>query len=244
VGRPAIVGHLTAIVHHNVAVFQELRTGSPIVLAAWYASDGKLIRRIGDFGNQPLSVPGRQQLINILTVLRRPQTTADLHSHTIAEILRRPRGFAFGQGAIDKPLVRLVGTTPWRVPVYLIPYEPAPAGQHNPSSLRQRSSHVEGIWLESEGGSCCYTATDIENGHAINEGGFGPLNGPSQTRLIMLVPDGVARVEFRFHSPSLRRTVGVHNNIAAGVFQRPCCHGLERTVWYAANGRVVVQRAP
>jgi hypothetical protein len=250
--RPTIVGHLTAIVHNNIAVFQQPKTGSPIVLAAWYAADGTLIKRIGNFGKRGADTErlvrelraGRQQLIDILAVLRRPQTHADLHSHTIAEILKRPRGSTFGQGPIDKPLVRLLGTTPWRVPVYLIPYEPAPTGQRGSAPLRQRQSRTEGIWLESQGGSCCYTATDIENGRAIDEGGFGPLNGPSQTRLIMLVPDGVSRVEFRFHTPSLQRTIDVHNTIAAAEFQRPCCHGLERTIWYAANGQVVPQRAP
>jgi hypothetical protein len=251
--RPTIVGHLTAIVHNNIAVFQQSKIGSPIVLAAWYAADGTLIKRIGNFGNRrngndrlirELSRPGRQQLINILAVLRRPQSYADLHSHTITEILKRPRGSMFGQGAVDEPLVRLVGTTPWRVPVYLIPYEPAPASQSGSALLRQRPSSTEGIWLESQGGSCCYTATDIENGKAINEGGFGPLSGPSQTRLIMLVPDGVSRVEFRFHTPHLRRSVPVHDNIADAEFQGLCCHGLERTVWYAANGHVVPQRAP
>jgi hypothetical protein len=88
------------------------------------------------------------------------------------------------------------------------------------------------------------TATDIESGKAIDEGGFGPLAGPSQTRLIMLVPDGVSRVEFRFQTPSLRRTINDNNNIAAAEFQRPCCHGLERTIWYATNGHIVPQRAP
>jgi hypothetical protein len=253
VSRPTIVGHLTAIVHNNIAVFQQSKIGSPIVLAAWYAADGGLIKRIGNFGKRggdrerlirELSRAGRQQLIDILAVLRRPQTYADLHSHTIAEILKRPRGSTFGQGPIDRPLVRLLGTTPWRVPVYLIPYEPAPTGQPGSAPLGQRPSRTEGIWLESQGGSCCYTAADIGNGKAIDEGGFGPLNGPSQTRLIMLVPDGVSRVEFRFHTPSVRRTVNVHNNIAAAEFQRPCCHGLERTIWYAANGQVVPQRAP
>jgi hypothetical protein len=104
-------------------------------------------------------------------------------------------------------------------------------------------SRAEGVMIESGGGSCCYTAADTEAGGAFNEGGESPLlTGKSQTQLIMLVPDGVARVSFRWHSPRLSVTVRVHDNFAAVRIYRACCNGIEHTIWYAADGRVIPQR--
>ncbi len=49
---PRFSGQTTAIVHGNVAVFQT-REGPSVVYAAWYAANGHLIKRIGDWTATP-----------------------------------------------------------------------------------------------------------------------------------------------------------------------------------------------
>jgi hypothetical protein len=46
---PRFSGHVTAIVHGNVATFEDRLGGAHLVFARWYAADGHLIRRIGDW---------------------------------------------------------------------------------------------------------------------------------------------------------------------------------------------------
>jgi hypothetical protein len=242
--QQAFVGRLTATVHGNVAAFSTTSRDTSFVFAAWYAADGRLIKRVGDWSAAIEFTPGREQLIDVLAVLRRPQTSADLHSGDIPAILRR--GSTPFSRSVDTRLVRRAGVTAWGAPLLLIPFLPATAAQRRRSSFaRTAESKLEGIWINSGGGSCCYTAANVEAGNAMNEGGVGSLiTGKHQTRLIMLVPDGVARVEFRWHSPRLDVTARVHDNVASVAANRPCCHGIERTIWYSADGRVIRQRSP
>lgn len=102
-----------------------LAIAAVILLAGHGHRDGQQTARTG-------AVPGRQQLIEMLGVLRRPQDHADLHSFFIARLLRRYRqgDDEFGRpGEPDIPLIRRAATTPWGTGIFLIPMSPPPHGE-------------------------------------------------------------------------------------------------------------------
>ncbi|MGO9750976.1 MAG: hypothetical protein ACLP8S_14975 [Solirubrobacteraceae bacterium] len=69
------------------------------------------------------AVPGRQQLIDVLAVLRRPQTKADLDPRLLSWLERTRPGEAL-RGTPDRPLIRLATVTPWGEKVLLVPMKP------------------------------------------------------------------------------------------------------------------------
>jgi hypothetical protein len=160
------------------------------------------------------AVPGRQQLIDTLGVLRRPQTPADLNSPAIVRFLQRYRGGhappdLAAQGTPDIPLIRRATVTPWGAGVFLIPMKPASAQAI--ADLRRQSPGfpagfferpgLRGERLEVQvgfGGGCCSTAADIEAGYELTTEGAGRAfaGGSTGSRLTLIVPDGVARVVF------------------------------------------------
>jgi hypothetical protein len=198
------------------------------------------------------TVPGRQQLIDTLAVLRRPQTRADLN------------GRGAGPGLItalgvepDTPLVRLATVTPWGARVYLTPMRPGKA-QRKPHGVRFPSRltiNQEGLSLiVGNAGSCCSTATDIESRGEMMWGGAGRsfAGGSTESRFTLVVPDGVAKVEFYFpaqaipaggpvYRHSLAVTVPVRNNVAAVQVDRQCCAAQPAMIWYDANGAAIKQ---
>ena len=212
----------------------------------------------------------RQQLIDTLGVLRRPQTYADLNSPGIARFLSRYS--AVGQappllmaaGTPDLPLIRRAATTPWGTGVFVIPMKPVTGGSlaalkarypNFPTSLFGQRRRGEGIDLEVDsGGGCCSSAADIKAGHDLTTDGAGRsfAGGSTQTRLILLVSDGVAKVQFvlprqpsrsspgsPIYARPLRVTVPVHGNVAAVQVNRECCAGAVPMIWYAADGHVI-----
>jgi hypothetical protein len=186
------------------------------------------------------TIPGRQQLIDILGVLRRPQTSADLH----APLLQHPA--RFGAGVPDMSLVRRAAVTPWGAAVYLIPVKP-------PTGARA----TEGINLfVGSGGECCATSADIQayGELAIDRAGRSFAGGSTQARLAVIVPDGVVRVEFVFprqpdpvdlggpiYRGELVVAARVHDNLAAVQVDRECCGGDVPMIWQGADGRVIKQ---
>ena len=172
-------------------------------------------------------------LTRMLAVLRRPASPAD---RAVESVLR-------GQN-VDLSLVRLAAVTPWGGQVVL-----APESGHPDDAL--------GIYVMSSsgfGGSRA-TADQIEAGQAwTGEGsGVGPSGRWRGIRLIVAVPDGVAKVAFllepeqRFGSrwtayaplhPSTV-TVPVHNNIAFVQVKQYCCGELPVMRWYAPDGKLI-----
>jgi len=178
------------------------------------------------------AVPGRQQLIDSLGVLRRSQTPADLR---ILSQLTPPPSFF---GTPDRSLIRFATTTPWGERLYFVPLSARTAGRR-----------VEQLSIFStQGGGGASTAAEIEAGQEIGTEGGGGIRG---TRITVVVPDGVARVAFvlpRQPSPgqygapiyphSLTATAAVHGNVAAVQIDRQS--GIPfPMIWYAADGQVV-----
>jgi hypothetical protein len=186
------------------------------------------------------SVPGRQALIDILAPLRRAQTPADLRLRGLS--LLEGQAQAFGLGRVDVPLVRYAGTTPWGERLFIVPFLPS-AGRHD-----------ETVGLESAGGGGGGIDAAGLAAHGVDESegaGRSFAGGSTKSRLIVLVPDGVARVEFvlsrqpngnQYGAPTYARvqtvTVGVHGNLAAVQVDRGCC-GASGMIWYRADGSVI-----
>jgi hypothetical protein len=210
----------------------------------------------------------REQLIRILGVLRRPQTYADLHSPDIARFLALYRSgqappFFAGGGTPDVPLIRRAATTPWGTGVFVIPMKPPTAASLAALKARYPNFPInqlaqlrgEGIDLEiGSGGGCCSTAAHIQAGHDMTTEGAGRsfAGGSTQTRLVLLVPDGVAKVQFVLprqpsrNSPgspiyptALRVTVPVHGNVAAVQVKRELDGGGVPMIWYNPDGQVI-----
>src|SRR6202035_5625902 len=113
----------------------------------------------------------------------------------------------------------------------------------------------EGIDLEvGSGGGCCASAANIAAGHDMTTEGAGRsfAGGSTQTRLVLLVPDGVAKVEFvlprqpsrnspgsPIYATTQRITVPVHGNVAAVQIKRECCAAGVPMIWYGADGHVI-----
>jgi hypothetical protein len=197
---------------------------------------------------------GRQQLIDILAPLQRAQTKADLGLKPLPHLLF--------EGAPDRPLIRFATTTPWGEKLYLVPMRPPTAkalhsiGLHLPAKLlAQLIGRDERLGVFSPGGGGGGAdAASIEAGHAIQIDGAGHsfAGGSTETRFILVVPDGVAQVEFVLprqprpgqpgvpvyrHSSTV--TVTVHDNIAAVQVDREFDGAEPLMVWYAADGQVI-----
>ena len=203
----------------------------------------------------------RQQLIDIIGALRRPQTKADLSLSILSSLEKPP--LVLLRGKPDLPLVRLATTTPWGEKLYFVPMKPPTArqlaslGQRliSPKLIASLRSRGETLGLfSSQGGGGGGGAASIEGGYGLQTQGAGHsfAGGSTQTRLILVVPDGVARVQFvlpRQSSPgtngapiyrrSLTVTAVVHDNIAAVQVNRQTDGGSVPMIWYSSDGRVI-----
>jgi hypothetical protein len=207
------------------------------------------------------SIPGRQQLIDILAVLRRPQVPSDLNLHNLPFLSGGGLILAL-EGTPDLPLIRYATTTPWGEKVYFVPMKPVTAAElkaaidrfHGPPKLVSRiRSRGETLGVYSgDGGGGGSTAASIEAGEGMEIDGAGRsfAGGSTQTRYILVVPDGVARVEFYFpaeaipaggpvYHHALAVTIPVRGNVAAVQVNRECCAGEPAVIWYGADGSVI-----
>jgi hypothetical protein len=209
----------------------------------------------------PGATPGRQQLIGMLGVLRRPQTEADIDRGLLNSITRRVHQ-GLPQGAPDVPLMRLVITS-WGEKLYLIPMKP-------PSN-----SALRGIWQKTSGPRMplrrFIAAHDMETLGLFTSNGGGGGNQTSANiqylgsdaftgrpaqrgyqYLIRVVPDDVTKVVFvvRGHlghlepgipanPPPTTVTATVHNNIAAARSIRKGPGGSFEAIWYGTHDQVL-----
>lgn len=219
--RRGSMGAFAAVVLTGVAVV--------VALGALMSLHGHAPARHASTSHPAAAVPGRRELIDILGVLRRPQTKADL-SPWVQQALR---GGPFG--APDVALIRRVGVTPWGSGIVLIPTKPS-AGRF-PFPARTQ----EGIDLEVDGGGgCCATASIIEASGDMSIDGAGRAfaGGSTQTRFTVLVPDGVATVQFLMpHPPD--PVARVQGNVAAVQVSQGCCTGGVPMIWRTANGQLI-----
>jgi hypothetical protein len=188
--------------------------------------------------SQASSGSGRQALLDMLGVLRRPQTAVDRKVFSQS-------GLASGDvrffGSVDAASARVATITAWGSRVLLV--------------LTDLDRQERLIVWQDHGGGAGGTAAVIRAGREVETQGWGATyaGGSTGVRADVVVPDGVARVSFVLaqsagagtsgpsYSRPLRLSVRVHGNIAAFEARRSCCEGAVPMIWYAADGRVIRQ---
>jgi hypothetical protein len=192
------------------------------------------------------AIPGRQQLVNILGVLRRPQTQAD--RSIIPEVYRH---LYSADKHVDTSLVRFATVTPWGERVYLVPslpfsgraltrLGPAPPGGEGV---------VETLSAYDDGGFDLFgSAAEIAARGGLGARGSRQGPGASTTRWIGLVPDGVAFVRLqvlggRPARPGENFTAAVSNNVwalqARMVYRGTFLIGAIAVRWYTRGGGLI-----
>jgi len=173
------------------------------------------------------AVSGRQQLVDVVAVLRRPQTSADLHSPAIARLLSTYHGrLEPGWGAPDRPLIRRAIMTPWGQGVFLIPVKPA--GGRGQEGL---------AWATGGFIDCCATAADVKRFGEVNNAG--QVNGRTGRRggaidrFVAGVPDGVAKVQLG------QLVMPVHANVAAAQANGNLVGATPVMLWFGPDGNVI-----
>lgn len=178
----------------------------------------------------------RQQLIQMLGVLRRPQTKADLAPTFVhGGLLTMPAGSArrLGYPKLDRGLLRVVKIPAWHAKVGIEPatWQPSPSSPHRSEGIALE------LWIGSKptippssdvGTGPRPTSIDAFRAHGLALAGI--VRGKNLMDGVTLVPDGVARVTLRpirlgkvpvRVDPSRfgATTATVHANVAA--FQLP-----------------------
>jgi hypothetical protein len=168
----------------------------------------------------------KRALLGELAILRRPQRSSDLDSTVLKHALRP---FGYGK-TLDRALIRRA-TTASGQHVFLIPVE--------------HSSNVgpgsPGLLIVGAGGAgCCASAGRIAAGQAWTTSG--PPN-----RLLLIVPDGVARLRVtlrtgpeRSHPPAVSGRVRDNAIVLAIPFAAETLSG-DPVTWYGPTGRVLKQ---
>lgn len=203
-----------------------------------------------------------QQLVDILAVLRRPQTTADRMIPD--QILGGTPVSEVNVGTPDLPLARLATITPWGQRVFIAPMKPLTTSQlaqlkHRYPGLGpvlRRPARTVSLGLFGANDASFASVADIEAGHeSIFEGRNSILGlaGPGPPiRVVILIPDGVANIELvlprqaypgaiAYPAPE-RITVPVHDNIAAFETDRYIDQdhwSRIGMIWYAPSGAVL-----
>jgi hypothetical protein len=174
-------GRLTLAVGASFSIL--VGVGAVILL-----SSGGQTPRTSVLARPPAGATRTQALIDILAVLRRPQAAGDRNAPrpfgrlpSVEDVLGTP---------IDS-LSRLASVAPWGVKAYLVPYAPPTARQIRRLPARVRSEIRRtargGLAVIAGHGACCLSAATIEAGHGV-------LFQADHDRLVVVVPDGVARV--------------------------------------------------
>ncbi len=207
-----------------VGVAMALGIGAVVVLHSGHRPGGR-----APAARRALPLPGRG-LVGILGVLRRPQTPADRDlGSALTGIVHHSR--------VATPvmsLIRVATVTRDGQKVVLVPMRPQhggwPPGPRGTGST-PGSSGLR-LALLAGGGGCCLTPAEIDAGQAWSSYGSGSGN-----YVVLVVPDGVARVRVAFSHPI---TAPVHDNVA--VFTVPEAvenPGIYNMTWYGMSGAVV-----
>ncbi|MGH2893265.1 MAG: hypothetical protein ACRDPM_08350 [Solirubrobacteraceae bacterium] len=213
-----------------------------------------------------------QRLVGILGVLRRPQTSAD---RGLPDSSRGRPGDAFS-AAINEArsgtpvlrLARLATVAPWGQKIFIDPMTPLTAAraatlEHQYPQLRTalqqlRQSEPHTVTLALFGGreTSLGSVADIEQGNQTTVQGPNGILGldgfAPPLRVVMVIPDGVAKISFRLprqaypgaiaYPAAQTFTVPVHNNIAAFQTDRYIDEdhwSKIGMIWYAPSGAIV-----
>ena len=188
-------------------------------------------------------------VVGIVGVLRHPQTRSDLDRRALEQISLASGSRARAWwGTPVRSLIRLATVTPWGDKVFLAAFRPPSRASFERVSARlgfsaalrrrdlnrlTRLGYAVGIVVLGKGGSCCESVASIEAGAAALQ------SGPSPNTVVLLVPDGVAKVTLQLNPPV---TATVRDNVAAFVVRQHVENlSLGKMIWYGPTG-VIVKR--
>ena len=168
-----------------------------------------------------------------LDVFARPQTAADR-----AAFMRQRAELDPGS---ELGSARVAETAPWGSQILLVLR--ARQGQ-SVSANRTRGS---ALFLLNWGQAATGTVQAQVSGGYVTESHAGGASFPPPgitakriaTRIVVIVPNDVARVRFAYPEGGPAQTVTVHGNIAAAQFPQPCCVIEPEMTWYSAKGSVL-----
>lgn len=210
------------------------------------------------------SAASLRQLVDILGVLRRPQTAADRSPSLLSQFARGLRLALVGTP--DAALMRYAMTTPWGERLYVVPMNPPSARQIESFARRVPGARAQLVQmarrrpetlmvLNSDGSAGgAGDAATIEQGQGIGTEGAGRsfAGGSTATRITVVVPDGVAKVTFVFprqpepgqpgapiYTHSLSVVAPVHDNVVAVQVDREVMAAAFPMIWYGPRGQVV-----
>ncbi len=167
-------------------------------------------------GRQALPSASRG-LVGILGVLRRPQTAADRAA--IPAALQIVRTFRSGLATPVRSLIRVAGVSPEGAQIVLVP-------------VRGPNGGGLQLALIGDGAGCCTTPAQI-----VDAGAWSSSGSSSGNDVMIVVPDGVARVSVAFAYPV---TAAVHDNVAAFSVPTPVENlSTYPMTWFGTSGQVV-----
>lgn len=253
---------LTVPVQHNVATLRVPpggADGSGAAWITWYGPNGRVVSRFQDrIWGPPVTAVDNTLSVSplgaILAVLRRPQTAADRALPTLARDrgLSAPRTEAV-MGVPDRAGARLAGVTPWGARVFLMPFlvptqrqiDLLPASERAAARRRWRQGPALGIFTTNGGGGN-YSVGNIQRGQAmIRDGGNAAPGRPRRLRIILVVPDGISRVELSIERARGARprwafeTVRVRDNVATVAAADASLDNPKSMTWFGPNGQPV-----
>jgi len=199
----------------------------------------------------PASVP--PDLAGTLEILRRPPEPSDRSpaAQKAAQNLRAPFVIAAGS-------VRAIGLTPLGESAFVAYVKSDPRTIPQGINLRPGDEKLDGIYVLASGPygglgqDGPYPLADIKRGTAFGIKEL-PSVGPEADRLeveqpaaaqagrtiTIVVPDGVAQVEFQFRDGTTERHA-VHDNVVLDILQAGDAAGPPKAItWFSANGSVL-----
>jgi hypothetical protein len=189
---------------------------------------------------RPSPPPG---LTGILAVLRRPQTATDLDPELPRNLENRsPLPLAALIGTPVRSLIRLATVTPWGERVFLVPTRPpthaATAKLLAASKLPpvDRRSLLDRLERQGRRLTLGINGPGTTTVAQIQAGDDWESTTASRNTLIVVVPNGVARVTVQLSRPL---TAIVHNNVAAFDSPRPIeRNSVGKMIWYTQSGAI------
>jgi hypothetical protein len=191
------------------------------------------------------SAPPSPSLRSILGVLRRPQTAADRDSRVITAFHVGP---GLGRAVVELGGVRRATRLANGVEVFLVPEQLSQFTKDQYNLHGDVLGVLLGIDGQPSGGACCLDGAHIR---AIGRGGLTGEIPRGSTTIVLVLPDGIARVRLLFgrqtrpgghaYGVPLTLDIPVHGNVAAATTTARGVGDLQplRVTWYAADGRTV-----
>jgi hypothetical protein len=168
-----------------------------------------------------------------LNVFNRPQTATDRAAFARRRTDLGPR--------VVPASARIAETAPWGSPILLVRLNRQ--GQSISANAPRSAASFVLAWDQNvTADPQALLAGGIVTAAHAGGASFPPSGVTAKriaTRIVIVVPNQVARVRFAYPDHGPAQTVTVHGNVAAVQFAQPCCVLEPEMTWYSAAGSVL-----